>query len=1379
MSPERFRRIEEAFHAAADTPTGERSAVLDRLCDGDAALRAEVEALLDAAPGAPHQIQAVIGHEAAVMTEVPRLVARRFEIERRAGSGGMGDVYRARDRHTGAAVALKLTRGDAGGPDADERFAREARLLAEIDHPGVVSYVAHGLIPDGRRYLAMEWLDGEDLAARLARGPLALAEAVPLLQRVAEALQVAHARAVVHRDLKPSNLFLLGGDVARPKLLDFGIARRTKSSHAMTRTGALVGTPDYMAPEQVRGERDITPAADVFSLGCVLYECLTGQPPFVAGHVAAVLARILFEDPLPLGECRPGMPAPVSALLGRMLAKDAAQRLAGAGALRAELEALGGLLEDSSAPTLSIRPRPSSVFAAREQGLFSLVMASPPPTADPDATVTAEEDRAEAERRSDVRSALEAMGLSADFMADGSLVVKMTTAGSAIDQAAHAARAALVVKERWTAANVALATGRGALEGSITVGEVADRAVRLLNAPEPSARETRSGVRVDELSARLLGPRFALTPSPEGVLLIGQEKDADVSRPLLGKPTPCVGREAELGALEALLAGSVEASEARAVLVPAPPGAGKSRLRHELLRRIERRGEPVTILAGRGDAMSAGAPYGILAAAIRALARVGSDVALEQQRRLLGARVGRHVAEAERERVVRFVGELCDVPFPDEGMPMLKAARHDPTIMGHCLRRAVLDWLAAECAAGPVLVVLDDLQWGDALMVSALDDALREQAEAPLFVLALARPEVHDAFPRLWHDHKVQEIALRGLGRKACERLIREVLGKDVSGAMVDRAIEQSAGNALFLEEMIRAIAEGKGEEQPETVVAMLQARMGRLSAGPRRALQAASVFGQTFWDGGVVRVLGLPAGSAEIMGWLSALIEAEMIQPSSVSRLQGKKEHAFRHALVRDAAYGLLTESDVATGHRLAGEFLEAAGEHDAAVVAEHFERGGDREKAAGFYLRAAEESLSRMDFAGALRLVDRGLGCAPEGEVLGRLNSVAAYADLYLLYLDAARRRAEAGRLAMSLLRPGSLGWCRAFVGAFWSEVDDHARFELASLLGSTVPEPDARVAYVDAQAHVFPLLLRASPERELQAYLDRVASSVDQASETIPAVRRYFLLVRGVVTVWRDPRPWSAVMDLGECIRLAHEVGDRHYELAARLIGMEVGWLELGDLDGARRRMLALAEKFSPGDKGLLFTYWARSLAWILCEVPEEQAWSQAEALLALLVPEGSGSTSFISLSALGILARVALLRGQAERAEELARTALRQWPLTFRPPAASVQIRALLGLGRTADAAAVAEHTLGALGELGGTGITEVEIRLATVEAFEAVGAHERARAELAESLRQVELRLDDIADPFWKNSYLTRNRYVARALALGREWGVPVPAPADP
>src|SRR5580658_5759950 len=147
----------------------------------------------------------------------------RFEIERLAGAGGMGTVYRAIDRQTGGPVALKVI--NAGqSPEVAERFQRETALLAELRHPGIVRFVASGVTPDGQAYLVMEWLEGESLVGRLARGTLSVPEVIALGRRVAEALSVAHVRGVVHRDLKPANLFLPEGDLARVVILDFGIA---------------------------------------------------------------------------------------------------------------------------------------------------------------------------------------------------------------------------------------------------------------------------------------------------------------------------------------------------------------------------------------------------------------------------------------------------------------------------------------------------------------------------------------------------------------------------------------------------------------------------------------------------------------------------------------------------------------------------------------------------------------------------------------------------------------------------------------------------------------------------------------------------------------------------------------------------------------------------------------------------------------------------------------------------------------------------------------------------------------------------------------------------------------------------------------------------
>jgi predicted ATPase len=221
-------------------------------------------------------------------------------------------------------------------------------------------------------------------------------------------------------------------------------------------------------------------------------------------------------------------------------------------------------------------------------------------------------------------------------------------------------------------------------------------------------------------------------------------------------------------------------------------------------------------------------------------------------------------APSEANRVVTFIGELCNIRFPEEGQPMLQAARQDPKILADSVLRACLDWLRAECTAAPVLLVLEDLHWGDALTVSLLHEALRELQNAPLFLLVFARPKVHKIFPALWKEHVLHEIRLKGLSKKACERLIHQVLGTHIASGVIAHAVEPSADNPLLLEELIRAIAERTAAEQPDTVVAMLQARIGRLDAGPRRAVRAAAIFGQTFWDaaaGGTVAPTPASAG--------------------------------------------------------------------------------------------------------------------------------------------------------------------------------------------------------------------------------------------------------------------------------------------------------------------------------------------------------------------------------------------------------------------------------------------------------------------------------------------------------------------------------------
>jgi serine/threonine protein kinase len=239
--------------------------------------------------------------------------------------GAFGRVYRAVDTETSKHVAVKvLERARTNFA----RFEREAEVLATVRHPNVVGYVDHGLTPDGAPYLAMEWLDGVDLAAHLRRGPLPEAEALAVVSLAAEGLGAAHALQIVHRDVKPSNLFLVGGRTDDVRVIDFGVARAPRSR--LTSEGAILGTPAYMAPEQAQGAEP-TPRVDVFALGCVLFECLAGESPYDAPD-AMVWMRRLLQAPAPsLRERCAAASEGVDQLVAAMLSREPEGRPADGG----------------------------------------------------------------------------------------------------------------------------------------------------------------------------------------------------------------------------------------------------------------------------------------------------------------------------------------------------------------------------------------------------------------------------------------------------------------------------------------------------------------------------------------------------------------------------------------------------------------------------------------------------------------------------------------------------------------------------------------------------------------------------------------------------------------------------------------------------------------------------------------------------------------------------------------------------------------------------------------------------------------------------------------------------------------------------------------
>jgi tetratricopeptide (TPR) repeat protein len=1286
----------------------------------------------------------------------------------------MGSVFQAEDMLDGRTVALKFMHAtaDTGGA---RRFVREARLLAGLHHPGIVAHVAHGLTESGLPFLAMEWLEGEDLAQRLAREPLSLEETLRLMRRVAEALSVAHARGVIHRDLKPSNLFLRQKQAEAAVILDFGLARHQLASQVLTGSAMLLGTPRYMAPEQASSQKALTPSADIFSLGCVLYECLTGQPPFEAPHLAAVLAKILFAEPPPLCHSRPELPPSLQVLMDRMLAKDPNQRLPDAMGL---LDALVRLdrLTDTVEPKQGAR---TGGLTDAEQRLVSVLLVVPP----------REEEESRLERTltlvpaaGSLRGALldhlhesiPGHGGRVAMLADGSLLLTLLPErDTASDQALLAARCALSIKERWPQMSVVLSTGRGLLGSQQPVGEVMDRAGQLLRQCEQLSASSSACPLLDEVTAGLLGPGFELTRLASGAYqLRGEHLEADASRLLLGRPTTCVGREQELAMLELAFGSCVEDSSARALLVLAPAGMGKSRLRHEFLRRLEKQGKQALLMLGRGDPMRAGSAYGLLGQAVRRLCGIQDTAELETGREKLRQRVGMHPPAGEARTIVEFLGELCGIPFPEENSPGLRTARADPRAMNAQVGRALVSFLRAECSRSPVLLVLEDLHWGDARSVHLIGEALRALSEHPLLVLALARPEVKELFPGLWGGNQVQEVALRGLSRKAGARLVREVLGAEVSESVIERMMEQAAGNALFLEEFIRMAADGRGEEPPATVLAMLQGRIQRLEPGVRQVLLAASFFGRTFWSGGVKALLDSRDTWEVLEQRMRQLVELEVVERLPESRFPSEVEYRFRHVLVRDAAQGLVLDDHKPTGHLRVGAWLEQMGEPDPLVLAEHYQLGRAPERAIPFYVRAAEQLLERYDCQATLHCVEAGLACGAGGAMRTRLRALQA---LVFVWMDDLRQAYDMGSAVLPELKPGSLTWCRLagplFMSSFYvGRLEEGVR--TAQLLLHTQPEPDAIPAYLESLFFPVSNLGAAGLRQQAAAFLARMVDVGSTQVDVDVLTRAWVCNAQGCFGLYFEDTLWQSFSQAERAASLFRELGlGRNQIVAQTTAGMARAFL--GDISGAVELLRDALDIARQAGEPFPISYVQVHLALMQAWSPEERHREAARVLALDWLKEHAAPNPITKGVAHTALAKVALARGAPQEAEDWARGAseLLSNRLSYRLLAHIILSESLLTRGQLVRAREEVGRCVPEWEQLESGGFAAIRRLGVLAEVCFAQGDTEAGESALKRALRYLRTSAEDLPDPAFRARFLNQVPENARVLELARlRWG---------
>jgi Tol biopolymer transport system component/tRNA A-37 threonylcarbamoyl transferase component Bud32 len=387
MTPERWREIERVYHAALAHEPGERAAFLSGACGADHALRREVESLFGyrtraegfmERPAVPASLSSAVRRLAP---SIPgRLVGRTigaYEVQALIGAGGMGEVYRAVDTRLNRTVAIKtLPEHLSNDPERRERFQREARIVSSLNHPHICTLHDVG-VQDDIHYLVMEHIEGETLEQRLQRGPLPLARALEYAIQIVDALDKAHRRGVTHRDLKPGNVMLTKSGV---KLLDFGLAMRSTPSAAvafddatqdgaqgLTAEGAIVGTLQYISPEQLEG-RQADARTDIFAFGALAYEMITGRTAFRGSNQAQLVGAILKDDPPPLTD----VPPRLAQTLARCLAKDPDERWQSAADLLFELRSF---VHSTDARAAGDSPRRGSPLWIERAGWVSAIVA--------------------------------------------------------------------------------------------------------------------------------------------------------------------------------------------------------------------------------------------------------------------------------------------------------------------------------------------------------------------------------------------------------------------------------------------------------------------------------------------------------------------------------------------------------------------------------------------------------------------------------------------------------------------------------------------------------------------------------------------------------------------------------------------------------------------------------------------------------------------------------------------------------------------------------------------------------------------------------------------------------------------------------------------
>jgi TOMM system kinase/cyclase fusion protein len=944
-----------------------------------------------------------------------------YRFEKRLGSGGMGVVYRAFDEALQRPLAIKHLLPGQKNPIASRRFRREAQTAARLNHPAIV-HIYNIVETEAGDWIVMELVEGVPLSHRIGDGSLDLPRAIRLGREIAEGLAEAHAQGVIHRDLKANNVMVTASGHA--KILDFGLAKLVhyKGDADLSQPGIVLGTCHAMSPEQLQGG-PVDHRSDLFSLGSLLYEMLTGVSPFLGETTKETLGRICHYQPVPVSRLRPEIPRELSDLIGRLLIKDPDRRLASAGEVVRYLAALESVdlspAGEDSWRTVSFGPGGAGDEDLVEEstlidGIARMTVERPgaaKPTSGPHPT---------RERRQVTVVCCELVGtdglsglpqafdpevlhdlmLGLRALADGVTRRYDGQLGSALggprmliyfgypqaheDNARRAVRAALELVDQVAGMSagserggpVVLALRAGVHTGPavvpvspqdqepITLGATLDLATALQSLAEPGC------VIVSPATGSLIGRSFSLAALPAVQVpgLAAPLIPCRVLEPLespddsSGVLLPLVGREQEMDLLLSRWALAREGN-GQVILISGEAGIGKSRLVRALREGLKQ---------GTAQWWSCfGSPY-IQSSPLQPVVDLLWQILLQQEGASPLDQLESLLRNAGLSAAVPLLAPLLDLPL-GERYPALHLSperRKEKTL------ETLTSWVAETAERQPLVLLIEDLHWLDPTTRGWLTHLIDQVAGAPLLLLLTQRLHTGEAHwgPR---SHLTQ-ITLTPLSDAEASTLIDRVAGEQSLPAEVrQQIVARTDGVPLFLEELTKTVVEsnesGGRQELPVTLRDSLAARLDRLGAAKEIA-QISAVIGRVFSFELLAAVCA--CDEAALQQKLQRLVQVELVYRKGFG---AQARYLFKHALVQDAAYESLLKRERQQIHRqiaetLATRFGETA-ETAPEILAHHYTEAGLNEPAIDFWVRAGELASRRSASLEAISHLDRAL--------------------------------------------------------------------------------------------------------------------------------------------------------------------------------------------------------------------------------------------------------------------------------------------------------------------------------------------------------------------------------------------------------------------